>query len=155
LDAYSSSADSEIQAITQYIYHSKTIHNKEISNALMCIALVEMNHMDTLGELIPLLGGKPFYQNSSKNFWMSGNIPYVDKNIIYENESYTEKEEKVRTIQKLERNIISEINAINNYKVILDSIKDVYLEKIILKIISDEQVHKKIFQNILKQESAL
>lgn len=31
LDAFASSADSEIQAITQYIYHSKTISNSTIS----------------------------------------------------------------------------------------------------------------------------
>lgn len=65
LDSFASSADSEIQAITQYIYHSKTINNDIMSKALMCIALVEMHHLDALSELIPLLGGKPFYQNSS------------------------------------------------------------------------------------------
>jgi bacterioferritin len=61
LDVFASSADSELQAITQYIYHSKTISNDTISKALMCIALVEMHHLDVLSELITLLGGKPFY----------------------------------------------------------------------------------------------
>lgn len=37
-----------------------------------------------------------------------------------------------------------------NYRIILQNIKDVYLEKIILKIISDEQVHKKIIETLIK-----
>lgn len=86
LDAFASSADSEIQAITQYIYHSKTIGNNTISKAVMCIALIEMHHLHALSEVITMLGGKPFYENSNKNFWMTGNIAYIDKNIIYEKE---------------------------------------------------------------------
>jgi bacterioferritin len=151
LDAYSSSADSELQAITQYIYHSKTISNKTISNALMCIALVEMGHLDALSELIPLLGGKPFYLNSNQNFWMTGNIAYVDKNVIYKKEHDNAKEDNEKTKQKLEKNLASEINAINGYKIILQNISDVYLEKIIHKIVSDEQVHKKLLEDLIKR----
>lgn len=151
LNAFASSADSEIQAITQYIYHSKTISNDTISKALMCIALVEMRHLDALSELIPLLGGKPFYQNSSKNFWMTGNIAYVDKNNIYDKQSDNTKNDKLNLRQKLEINIIGEKNAINNYTLLLKTIKDKYIEKIILKIISDEQVHIKIFEDLIEE----
>lgn len=151
LDAFASSADSELQAITQYIYHSKTISHDIISKALMCIALVEMRHLDTLSELIPLLGGKPFYENSSKNFWMTGNISYVDNNIIYDKERDNTKDNKAIFRQKLEKNIDAEQNAINGYKRLLKGIKDKYIEKIILKIISDEQVHIKIFENLIEE----
>lgn len=151
LNAFASSADSEIQAITQYIYHSKTISNDTISKALMCIALVEMRHLDALSELIPLLGGKPFYQNSSKNFWMTGNIAYVDKNNIYDKQSDNTKNDKLNFRHKLENNIVGEKNAINNYTLLLKTIKDKYIEKIILKIISDEQVHIKIFEDLIEE----
>jgi bacterioferritin len=151
LNVFASSADSEIQAITQYIYHSKTISNEVISKALMCIALVEMRHLDALSELIPLLGGKPFYQNSSKNFWMTGNIAYVDKNIIYNKEGYDDKEDKSNIREKLENNINGEKNAIHGYKLLLKTIKDKYIEKIILKIISDEIVHVKIFEDLIQE----
>jgi len=151
LDAFASSADSEIQAITQYIYHSKTISNETISKALMCIALIEMHHLDALSELIPLLGGKPFYENSSKNFWMAGNIAYVDKNNIYAKEHVIDKDDKLNIRQKLENNINGEKNAINGYNRILNVIIDKYVEKVILKIISDEQVHIKIFQNLIEE----
>jgi len=151
LDAIASSSDSELQAITQYIYHSKTISNETISKALMCIALIEMQHLDALSELIPLLGGKPFYQNSSKNYWMTGNIAYVDKNINYDKEHVHEKDDKSNTRLKLEHNINAENNAINGYKLLLKVIKDKYIENIILKIISDEQVHLKIFEDLIEE----
>ena len=151
LNAFASSADSEIQAITQYIYHSKTISNSTISKALMCIALIEMHHLDALSELIPLLGGKPFYQNSSKNFWMAGNIAYVDKNIVYDKHSDNAKNDNLNYRQKLQNNINGEKNAVNGYKLLLETIKDKYIEKIILKIISDEQVHIKIFEDLIQE----
>lgn len=151
LDAFASSADSEIQAITQYIYHSKTISNNIISKALMCIALIEMRHLDTLSELIPLLGGKPFYENSNKNFWMTGNIAYIDKNIIYEKEHSNALGNKDTTREKLKVDIDAERNAINGYKRLLKVIKDKYIEKIIAKIISDEQTHIKIFENLIEK----
>ena len=151
LDAFSSSADSEIQAITQYIYHSKTISNATISKALMCIALVEMRHLDTLSELIPMLGGKPFYENSNKNFWMTGNISYIDKNIIYEKEHSSAMENKDNSREKLEANIDAERNTINGYKRLLMAIKDKYIEKIIVKIISDEQTHIKIIESLIEK----
>jgi bacterioferritin len=150
LNAFASSADSEIQAITQYIYHSKTINNEVISKALMCIALVEMHHLDALSELIPLLGGKPFYQNSSKNFWMTGNIAYVDKINSYDRKDDNDKDDKSNIREKLENNINGEKNAIHGYKLLLKTIKDKYIEKIILKIISDEIVHIKIFENLIE-----
>lgn len=151
LDAFASSADSEIQAITQYIYHSKTISNNIISKALMCIALIEMRHLDTLSELIPMLGGKPFYENSNKNFWMTGNIAYVDKNIIYEKEHSNTGNNEGNSREKLEVDIDGERNAINGYKRLLKAIEDKYIEKIILKIISDEQTHIKIFENLIEK----
>jgi bacterioferritin len=149
LDAFASSADSEIQAITQYIYHSKTISNNTISNALMCIALIEMRHLDTLSELIPMLGGKPFYENSNKNFWMTGNIAYIDKNFIYEKEHFNTGDNKDNSRMKLEANIDAELNAINGYHRLLRNIEDKYIEKIIVKIISDEQAHIKIFETLI------
>lgn len=150
LDAFASSADSEIQAITQYIYHSKTISNNTISKALMCVSLVEMRHLDALSELISMLGGKPFYENSNMNFWMTGNIAYVDKNIIYEKERVNAMDTKPNFREKLEKDIDAERNAINGYKRLLKAIKDKYIEKVILKIISDEQFHIKLFESLIE-----
>ena len=47
------------------------------------------------------------------------------------------KNDKLNFNQKLENDINGEKNAINGYKLLLERIKDKYIEKIILKIISD------------------
>lgn len=150
LDAFASSADSEIQAITQYIYHSKTIEIKPIKNALMCIALVEMQHLDALSEIITLLGAKPIYYNSNKNYWMTGNIAYVDKTFNGRKHELL-AEDKENAKKKLEKDIDGEKNAINGYKFLLRNIMDKYIEKVILKIISDEQTHIKIFESLINK----
>lgn len=110
-----------------------------------------MRHLDTLSELIPMLGGKPFYENSNKNFWMTGNIAYLDKNIIYEKEYSNDADNKEKPREKLEVDIDAERNAINGYKRLLKAIEDKYIEKIILKIISDEQTHIKIFESLIEK----
>ena len=153
LDAYSSTADSEIQAISQYLYHHDTIPNEKIANALLCIAMVEMHHLHVLGELITLLGGKPFFYNSNFSFWKTDSIAYVDKNNPYEKtriENESKNENKIIR-QKLEKDIIAEQNAINGYKYLLQHIDDRYIDKIIRKIISDEQAHIKIFVNLIEK----
>lgn len=151
LDAYASSADSEIQAISQYIYHSKTIGIKTISNALMCMALIEMQHLDALSEIINELGGKPVYYNSNRNFWMTGNMAYGDKNILNLKQDERALMDKHTIRLKLEKNIIGEVNAINGYKLLLTKIKDKYIQRVIEKIISDEEVHICIFKELIKK----
>ncbi|MEG1255072.1 ferritin-like domain-containing protein [Clostridium sp.] len=151
LDAYASSADSEIQAITQYLYHHKTIDNKTISNTLLCIALVEMAHLDVLGDIISSLGGKPAYYNSNQNFWMTGNIPYGDKDMLVVKMDEDNMKSKEVIKQKLMLNIKGEINAINGYKFLMQNVNDKYIKRVIHKIISDEEVHIEIFQSLIEK----
>ena len=150
LNPLASSVESELQAITQYIYHSKTISNETISKALLSIALIEMGHLDALSELIPLLGGKPFYQNSNNNFWMAGNIAYVDKK-NYDKHIDNDKNDNSNIKLKLENDINAEKAAINGFYLLLKTIKDKYIEKILIKIISDEQVHVKILEDLIEE----
>lgn len=150
-DAYASSADSELQAIVQYLYHAHTIENKTITNALLCISMIEMEHFDKLSDLIKEFGGKPAYYNSNKYYWITANIPYGDKDMLE-----TKLDEKAlsdrKTIhEKLMLDIKSEINAINGYKFLRNSINDKYFRGVIDKIISDEEVHIDIFQELIKK----
>ena len=66
-----SSAISEFDAIAQYTYHqiALTYTNKEISDTLCGISIVEMHHLEMLGKIIILLGGEPGYwiNNKKKN----------------------------------------------------------------------------------------
>lgn len=80
---------------------------------------------------------------------MTGNIQYIDKNIIYEKEHSNSDDNKEITRRKMESNIDSERNTINGYKRLLKNIEDKYIEKIIVKIISDEQTHIKIFEKLI------
>ncbi|MEG2917039.1 MAG: bacterioferritin [Clostridium sp.] len=149
LDAYASSADSEIQAITQYLYHHKTIGNKNISMTLMCIALVEMSHFGALGDIIVALGGKPAFYNSNQNFWMTGNMAYGDKEMLDVELDQDDIKSKEVVRQKLMLDIKSEINAINGYKFLIENIDDKYIQKVIHKIISDEEVHIEILHSLI------
>lgn len=151
LDAYSSSADSEIQAITQYLYQHKTIANESISNTLLCIAMIEMNHLDKLSDLITELGGKPVYYNSNGHFWGSENIAYGDRNILYLKLNEKDVADKEIIRNKLMLNIKGEINAINGYKFLKNNIKDRYIKSVIDKIISDEEVHLEILHGMIKK----
>lgn len=151
LDAYSSAADSEIQAITQYLYQHKTIANESIANTLFGISLVEMRHLDILSDLITDLGGKPVYYNSNRYFWNTGNIAYGDRDIL--NLKLDEKDAESKEIirQKLLLDIKGEINAINGYKFIQSSIDDKYIKAVLDKIIGDEEVHIALFQRMIKK----
>lgn len=143
--AYADGEASEIQAVTQYLYHSQTIPIEEISNNMMCIALVEMRHLDTIGDLIKDLGGKPFFYNSNEYFWDSGNIDYVDSN----RHNSKGQSQKPSTSLKLELDIQGELSTINHYEILYKYIEDKYIRRIFEKIISDEKHHIKIFQSML------
>lgn len=151
LDAYASASDSEIQAITQYIYQHKTIANESIANTLMCISLIEMRHLDKLGDLITALGGKPAFYNSNRHYWNTGNIAYGDRDML--NLKLDEKDAESREVikQKLLLDIKGEVNAINSYRFIKSNIEDKYIKRVLDKIISDEEVHISLFQGMIKK----
>lgn len=151
LDAYSSAADSEIQAITQYLYQHKTIANESISNALLCISMIEMQHLDKLSDLITDLGGKPAYYNSNRYYWNTGNIAYGDRDMLNLKLDERDTADKEIIKQKLLLDIKGEVNAINGYKFLKSSIDDKYIKRVLDKIISDEEVHIALFQGLIKK----
>ncbi|MCX7884220.1 MAG: manganese catalase family protein [Caloramator sp.] len=148
LNAFSGSEDSELAAILQYLYHHETIDNETIANSLLCIAMIEMNHYEVLSELITLLGGKPFLYNSNKYFYSTGTIGYMDNPY---NDITLDKSVKSKIRLKIEKDILSEINAINAYNFIQKNINDKYINKIIEKIIEDEKFHLRLFNVLLEK----
>jgi bacterioferritin len=128
MDAYADGGKSEFTAISQYIFHHFTIHIKEISNAMLCIAISEMKHLELLGETIRLLGGSPKYRRGNRMWWTGGEVDYGD-NICF----------------KLSLDIESEKAAISGYKLLLSEIQDKYIRQTILRIIEDEKEHEEIF----------
>lgn len=151
-DAYAKSGSSELQAITQYIYHNLTIDEEEIKQALLCIALVEMGHLDTLGELIRKLGGKPAYENSNYNFFNGGELGYGDLENRGGSRSETYRDcKKDDLCYKLMLDLSGEKGAIDFYNILKEQIEDRYIKDILDKIISDEKVHVKIFRHLISE----
>lgn len=142
---YSSSGNSELQAITQYIYHHETISNESVANILLCIALIEMRHLDALSTIIKKLGGKPAYYNSNKSWFMTGELGYVDN--VQNLDNNKAKNDSLR--EKIEADLLAEKAAIKNYKSLVLQIKDRKIVKVIEKIISDEEVHASILKQVL------
>ena len=124
---------SEMTAITQYFYQHLILHEKheKIAETLECISIVEMHHLDMIGELIVKLGGDPLIRSTNcygNVFWCGNNI-FPTKN--------------VRTL--LEKNICAEKVAIRNYYTRILQIGDENIKKVLERIIKDEEYHVHLF----------
>lgn len=131
MDAYADGEKAEMTAIAQYMHHHFTIHNKEIADAELCIALVEMKHLEMLGELIRKLGGNPKYRRSNKSWWDGGEVAYGDS-----------------TEFKLKLDIDAEKSAIEGYQTLISEIKDRKITALLKRILDDEVVHLAILTSL-------
>ncbi len=129
---------SEQTAIHQYLYQNLSQNLEEYREPLEKIAIVEMHHFDLLGRTIFLLGKDPIYAATGTDlepiFWTATYVPYT-----------TDLEEL------LELDIESEREAIRDYRIIIREIKDPYIIELIERIIEDEELHLKIFHELLDQ----
>lgn len=131
LDAYADGGKSEMTAISQYMHHHMTIQDKDIANTELCIALVEMKHLQLLGSLIKSLGGNPKYRRTNKAWWNGGEVSYGD------NAEF-----------KLKLDIEAEKEAIEGYKTLISEIKDRNVLKVLQHILKDEMLHLQIFTDL-------
>ncbi|MBC8571172.1 ferritin-like domain-containing protein [Zongyangia hominis] len=135
------SAKSEMTSITQYVYHSWVLHGTygEAAHTLDRIAMVEMRHLDILGQLIVLLGGDPVYQSTRQN-----------RRIVWNGAMVTYRK---RFTQAIQDDIALEQAAIDLYTRQAAAILDPYVSTIIRRIIQDELIHLKIFRSLLEEYS--
>lgn len=137
LDAFGGGDTAEFTAIAQYLQHTHTIENKEIANQIFCIALIEMRHLDLLGDMIVALGGDLRYWAANQSYWEGGKVSYGSN-----------------MCEKLSLDISSEQNAINSYHALirnLEKLRDPRLKQVIdliNRIIEDEQLHLETFQTL-------
>ena len=127
--------DSELSALNTYLYQHLISTDPIVSEALLSIALTELNHLKTLGRLILLLGGKPrFAVQSGGNCrcWNAQNICYETNPAAF-----------------LKENIVSEKASLTNYKTRLTQIADKAVKKCLERIIADEEHHIAIFTELL------
>lgn len=130
---------SEMTAINQYFYQHLIVdkEHKDIAEALECISMVEMHHLEMLGEIIVLLGGNPLPRienGRNSRYWIGCDI------------SPTQNIKKF-----LIENIKAEEGAIKAYKRRIAQIKDPKIVTILERIIMDEEHHLGIFQKFLDE----
>lgn len=130
---------SELTAITQYLYHYQTLKAQypEVGDLLECISQVEMHHMELLGEAIVKLGGKPKYATkvTGRYDWWRGD--YVD----YGHD----------ICDQLASDIHGEHEAIAQYRKHMSIINDAHVQKLITRIIQDEEEHIKYLSAALEK----
>lgn len=134
-----SSPQSEMTASMQYIYQSWMVKQKnpELSEVFFHIALVEMHHLDLLGQMILSLGATPSY-----TYWMNGrNFVWTGGMVRYENDPKT----------MLKTDIAGERNAIAGYERRIAAIQDTCVKKLLERIILDEKIHLQILEEFLQK----
>lgn len=128
--------DSELSTILQYIYeHINQEQDQLISKIMKDIAIVEMKHLDIIGNLIQKLGLPPYYINSDLKPWNADFIKYDTGNLR----------------KTLEYNIHLEQEAIRGYKRAIMGTRNITIQKLFNRIILDERSHIEIFTKLLRE----
>ena len=133
-------ATSEMSAITQYSNNENRLScgNCPLARTVLGIAMAEMMHLQKLGELIFLLGGTVDFvarQPNGRNvMWTPGylNIPENGRKMLL-------------------ADIEAEKSAINQYRMHIKVINDDCVNRVLERIIKDEEYHIMILQNLLKE----
>lgn len=133
LEDYTGAAG-ELTAITQYMFHSFCLpgSSREVANMTRQIAITEMKHLELLGKTIDLLGVSPRFRCTHHNrgdCWTSEYIYYGQGDV-----------------DRLSANIAKEAAVISNYRQHLKMIDDPYIKELLARIIQDEELHLRLFQ---------
>lgn len=130
---------SEMSAIGRYMYQHflSDDQDEELAEIFKGVAVIEMLHVETLADIIVKLGGNPIFRGSEStcfNFWSAGYVDYGSS--LYE---------------RVLSNIQIEQAVIANYHHKSMLIDDPYVKTILERIALDEEVHVKIFTDILQK----
>ena len=133
------SASGELTAIYQYIYQSILLQESYpvIADTLRRIAIVEMHHMNILGQIMVKLGGSPraISQFGGRATPWNGTMP-----------SYTNEIK-----QMLQVDLKSEQDTYHRYLLQAHRISDPNISSILRRIALDEEIHIKIFERFLTE----
>lgn len=131
-------ANSEMTAVSIYIYNNLiTCSYEDIAYIFHKISIVEMHHLNIFGQLTLQLGGNPrlwTQRGRSRLYWTPGYnkyptvLPAIMENVLHH---------ELSAIEKYERQIAN----IQNEN-ITDNLK---------RIVEDEQIHVKIFREIIQE----
>ncbi len=132
---------SELSAITQYINNENRMSAEKcpLAKTILGIAIAEMIHLQKLGELIFLLGGKIDFAapqtNGRRRLWTPARL--------------TLPEQPGRMILA---DIQSERAAIDQYRIHMKKIQDEHINAVLERIIQDEEYHIMILQSLEEKE---
>ncbi len=127
-------ADGELTASLQYIYHHAAAKDcPDISRALEKISIVEMMHMEKLAGAIRALGGDPTYCAGGRP-WCAAEVRYGGSLGEY-----------------LHADLAGEYAAIRNYRRHIAQIGDEGVCKLLARIVKDEEVHLRIFRQLIEK----
>jgi len=128
---------SETTAIMQYIHHHLEMEFipgwQEVADLEEGISIVEMGHMEMLGQTIILLGGYPRYVDGNNRPWTPDYVTYLDFD----------------PCAQLKADIQAEKEAIKQYKKHIYQIEDQYIRALLRRIIKDEEYHIQLFSQAL------
>ena len=137
VDDYSG-RNGELTAVLQYLYQHYITDGvyERISQTLKGIAIVEMRHHAMLGEAIAKMGGDPI-MGGSTCFWSGANVNYTKNPVAF-----------------LQHNIMTEKQAVVNHKRAAACVKNPTLSELMLIIVMYEEVHIKLFEDMLDELTA-
>lgn len=136
-------AVSEFTAVSLYVYQHFVSEGryKDYAELIGGIAVVEMKHLELLGEHIKLEGIKPMFIDNVCPPGRLWSAMYVNYSIFIR--------------EMLMEDIQSEKKAIENYRYHITLIQDKYIKKLLERIILDEELHIKLFTQEYKKYSNL
>lgn len=130
---------SEMTAITQYINHESRMSGQRcaLAKVILGIAMAEMIHLQKLAELIWSLGGSVDFvarqQNGQQRMWTPSSVKTSDN------------------IEKMiQQDIEGERGAIQQYKMHMQMIQDIHVNRVLHRIIQDEEYHIMLLQAVVK-----
>ena len=131
---------SELSAITQYINNENRMfcENCSMARTILGIAMAEMMHLQKLGELIHLLGGKVCFVSRQPG----GRQRMWSPECLATPENFD---------KMLLADIESERAAINQYQMHIKRIQDTYVNDVLCRIIKDEEYHIMMLRAMLNQ----
>ncbi len=123
--------DSELSAITTYLYQAVILDRPEFDALLRPIAFDEMSHLDQLARALRHLGVDPRYGSISKGHWVDWRASYVD---------YT-----TNLCSLLDLNMADEAKAHQHYLDLAHKIPIPEIQLILTQIAADEARHYQCF----------
>ena len=130
---------SEMNTVALYFYNSVILEQlwPDLSIAMKQMSQTEMKHLDIIARMCSRLGVDPRLwdcQNDFLEYWSPG---------------YNVYPRQIHSL--LENAIIQEQNTITTHQYQITCINDPLLQKILKRIIMDDQLHIEVFENFLKQ----